>query len=280
MSISRRSFLAGSAAAVASRNLGALASTPAAPAGQPGRQFDPWVEIDPAAITHNVRAIARLTSRPIIAVTKNNAYGCGIATVAPMLDSLPEISAFAVVRPDEALAVRNAGAKKPVLLMGPASDDEAVELARRDVRLAPYTAEHAGQIVRVAKRLGRPVRVHLYVDTGMHRMGMPYDRVSSWLDDSALRRAMTVEGAFTELTEDQDFDREQARRLSALSDAARSKGFHSAVCTRPRPTRSRNPRPRRSSTPFGWASRSTAGIRHPRCERAASSCRPFVSRRA
>ena len=108
--------------------------------------------------------------------------------------------------------------------MGPASDDEATELARRDVRLAPYAAEHAGQIVRVAKRLGRPVRVHLYVDTGMHRMGMPHDRVLSWLNDTVLRRAMTVEGAFTELTEDQDFDREQARRLRALSDAARSAG--------------------------------------------------------
>jgi alanine racemase len=57
----------------------------------------------------------------------------------------------------------------------------------------------------------------------MHRMGMPHDRVLAWLNDVGLRRAITVEGAFTELTEDQDFDREQARRLNALSDAARGK---------------------------------------------------------
>src|SRR5205814_10063014 len=55
--------------------------------------------------------------------------------------------------------------------------------------------------------------------------GMPHEGAVAWLDDDALRRAIVLEGAFTELTEDQDFDREQARRLSALSDAARAKGL-------------------------------------------------------
>jgi alanine racemase len=222
MSISRRAFLAGSALTIAARHAHA---EPAAPAEPRRGGSDPWLEIDPGALAHNVRTISRLTSgRPIIAVAKNNAYGCGIATVGPILEKLAEVAGFAVVRVDEALALKRAGVKKPGLLMGPASDEEALELARLNVRLAPYASGDRDQIVRLARRLGRPIRAHLYVDTGMHRMGMPHDRVLSWLDDTSLRNAIAIDGAFTELTEDQEFDREQGRRLAVLRDGARAKG--------------------------------------------------------
>jgi alanine racemase len=225
MAISRRSFLASSAVALSARRASAepvIASAPTAPRGE----FDPWLEIDAAALAHNIATIARLAAgRPVIAVVKNNAYGCGIATVGPILDRAAGVMALAAVRPEEARSLRSAGVRKPVLLMGPASDDESLELARQDVRLAPYQTSDAARLIRLAKRLGRPVRVHLYIDTGMHRMGMPHDRVLDWLNDPALRRAISIEGAFSELTEDQDFDREQAHRLSVLAAAARAKGF-------------------------------------------------------
>jgi alanine racemase len=225
MSISRRSFLASAAVAAAARRAPAE-SVLQSPSTQKRGEFDPWLEIDAAALAHNVVTLARLSGgRPIIAVVKNNAYGCGITTVGPILDRLPGVAALAAVRPEEARALRKAGVRKPVLLMGPASDDESLELARLDVRLAPYQLGERDRLIRLARRLGRAVRVHVYVDTGMHRMGMPHDRVLAWLDDAQLRRAIAVDGAFTELTEDQDFDREQAKRLSAIAAAAKGKGF-------------------------------------------------------
>src|SRR5688500_19595072 len=108
--------------------------------------------------------------------------------------------------------------------MGPASEQEAEELVRRDVRLTPCTLADGERLVRLAARVGRPVDVHLYVDTGMHRMGLPHAQVLSWLEPSALRKAIRVEGAFTELVEDQEFDREQATRLVRLAEAGRSRG--------------------------------------------------------
>ena len=219
MSISRRSFLSSAAMAAAARHVRAESVPQALPAQQRG-EFDPWLEIDAAALAHNVATLTRLSGgRPIIAVVKNNAYGCGITTVGSILDRLAGVAGLAAVRPEEARALRKAGVRKPVLLMGPASDDESLELARLDVRLAPYQLSERDRLTRLARRLGRPVRVHVYVDTGMHRMGMPHDRVLAWLDDAQLRRAITVDGAFTELTEDQDFDREQAKRLSTLAAA-------------------------------------------------------------
>ena len=222
MSISRRSFVASLALAASARRLPALVTE------QPGRaqtSFDPWLEVDSAALAHNASTIARLTSRQILAVVKNNAYGLGIATAAPLLERLDVIAGFAVVRPDEARALNAAAVRKPVLLMGPASDEEAEWLARRDVRLAAYTRADADRLIRLARSLGRPIDVHLYVDTGMHRMGMPVGDVAGWLDTPGLRSAVRIHGAFTELTEDADFDREQARRLRALADAARTKGI-------------------------------------------------------
>jgi alanine racemase len=187
--------------------------------------FEPWLEIDAGALAHNVRAVARLAGgRPILAVAKNNAYGLGLATAGPLLARLDEVWGLAVVRADEAMTLRRAGVRKPILLMGPCADDEAVELAARDVRLAPSTDEDAERVVRAARRLGRPVPVHLYIDTGMHRMGMPHALALPWVERLVARRMVRIEGAFTELTEDPDYDRQQAARLRALADGARQRG--------------------------------------------------------
>ena len=130
------------------------------------------------SLAHNVRTVSGLAGgKPIIAVVKNNAYGLGLATAGPLLDRLDDVQALAVVRPDEALTLRDAGVRKPVLLMGPATEDELVELVRRDVVQSPYRDAAPAALSRVAQRAGRPVRVHLYVDTGMHRMGMPIAQV-------------------------------------------------------------------------------------------------------
>ncbi|MGH7713101.1 MAG: alanine racemase, partial [Gemmatimonadaceae bacterium] len=115
MSISRRQFVVSTAVAAALGRVRAVdARAPTAPRVQGS---EPWLEIDAAALQQNVKAIARLTGgKPVIAVAKNNAYGCGCAVVGPVLDGLREVSAIAVVRIDEAVALRDAGVRKPVLL--------------------------------------------------------------------------------------------------------------------------------------------------------------------
>ena len=223
MTISRRDLLAATGFAIAGTRTGPYPRPRAAPAAAQG--LDPWLEVDAAALAHNVQTVSRLAgNRPILAVAKNNAYGLGLETAGPLLDALAQVWGFGVVRPQEAYALREADVQKPIVLMGPASEQEAEELARRDVRLAPYTGADAERLIRLAARLSRPVRVHLYVDTGMHRMGLPYEQVLPWLESAALRRAIQIEGAFTELVEDQEFDREQAARLTRLAESARSRG--------------------------------------------------------
>jgi len=188
-------------------------------------RFDPWLEIDPQAIAHNVAAVSRLAGgRPILAVVKNNAYGLGLEVVGPILDRLAPIYGLAVVRAVEAERLRSAGVRKPVLLMGRCTDEESEALARLDVRLAATGEEDASRLARISGRAGRRVGTHLYVDTGMSRMGFPWQRARAWAQRIAAEPSIRIEGMFTELTEDREFDREQVSRLNDLARrlAARS----------------------------------------------------------
>jgi alanine racemase len=230
--MSRRSFVA--AATAAALGAGGIAQRDprsdarrTVPAASPNRtSFDPWLEVDRTALAHNVRAVTRLAGgKPVIAVVKNNAYGLGLDTAAPILDSLVGVSQLAVVRADEALALRKAGVHKPILLMGPATEDELLELTPLDVIQSPYRDVASALLTRVAQRTGRPVRVHLYLDTGMHRMGLPIGQALAWVEALSGSRGVRIEGGFTELTEDADFDRHQATRLRELQAAARESGI-------------------------------------------------------
>lgn len=221
--VSRRQFVVGTAVGAALGRV-RLAEASAPPDLAQLHRSEPWLEIERAALTQNVRAIARLTGgKPILAVAKNNAYGCGCTTVGPMLDAMPEIWGIAVVRIDEALALRSAGVKKPVLLMARVEPNELDDLLARDVRVTPDETL-APEVVRRAAR-GRAAGVHLYVDAGMHRMGVPIARAPALIDVLGKAPNVQIEGVFTELTEDVDFDKEMAKQLRILGDAAQLGGI-------------------------------------------------------
>jgi alanine racemase len=180
--------------------------------------FDPWVEINAENLRHNVGEIARRAGgRPILAVIKNNGYGLGVTNVGRLLDGDGRIAGFAVVKLHEAMALRDAGIKKPILLMGPFTDTELADVAARDVMPMVYR-DHGAALDRAAAKTGRAVPLHVKVDTGMGRVGVPHDEAPRLLKDLASRRSVRLEGIMTTLTEDEAFDREQVKRLTTLAD--------------------------------------------------------------
>lgn len=223
MPVSRREFVAG--LAVTPLLTSVPRATHAATTGISADRFDPWLEIDAAALRSNVAVVSGLAGkRPILAVIKNNAYGLGLTTVASVLDPMPQIKGFAVVKAEAAIALRDAGIRKPVLLMGLFSDRDGEELLRRDVQLSICTDDSASRIARAAKKAGQPAAAHIYLDTGMSRMGIPYFRALPVL--RKLRGLeINIEGTFTGFTEESDFDREQLGRFIEITDAARASGI-------------------------------------------------------
>lgn len=225
MQPNRREFLRAStgaalAAGFASASASAQSPLPVAePASQERapRNYEAWLDIDANALRHNAREIARLSGNlPILAVVKNNAYGLGIARVGPILDAAPEVAGLAVVKPEEALALRAAGVRKPILFMGLADVETGTELARRDVRLAPFTDDAGERLAAIARAIAKPVHVHLYIDSGMSRMGMPHTRALPWIEALAHATNVRIDGIYTELAESDQYDAAQVEQFNAL----------------------------------------------------------------
>lgn len=230
--VSRRNFIAGAGIAAGAVATGlrdsAAARTPASSVGsrQPGAAFDPWLEIDADALRHNAAEVARLGGgRPVLAVVKNNAYGLGLERVGPILDAAADVAGLAVVKVDEAITLRDAGVRKPILVMGAVTGEAAAELVRRDVRLAPFHDDAPASLAGLARRTGRTVHVHLDIDTGMNRVGMPHLRAPDWIATLVREPAVRIEGVFTTFVEDDAFDPEQLARFEALRQTVRSRGI-------------------------------------------------------
>jgi len=205
--------------------------------------FDPWVEVIASAFRHNAGEVSRLAGgRPILAVVKNNAYGLGDQVVGPIVDGCPQVSGLASVRPAEALAMRAAGVRKPMLTMAELGEEESAELVRKDVTLSCWLDNAGERLARIAKRAKRRVPVHLYLDTGMNREGMPIARALPWMEGLARQRTTSISIASS------------SNASPASSTAPRRQGCGSGCVTRPRPSSCIACR-KRTWTPCAWATR-------------------------
>jgi alanine racemase len=217
MSGSRRSFLKQWAV------VPALALSPKGPAVDRS-PFDPWIEVRPDHLRHNLAQIHRRAGgRPILAVIKNNGYGLGVVAAARAIEGERAVAGFAVVKLHEAATLREAGIRKPVLCMGPLGESDLEEASARDIQPMVYTPVGAA-LERIAARRGRAVSIHVCVDTGIGRVGVPHREAAALLRDLAQRRAVEIAGTMMTFTEDPDFDREQLRRFEALCGGLKAEG--------------------------------------------------------
>ena len=219
MTGSRRSFLkqwmAAPAVALSSGTRAAHGDT--SPERSPIRSsFDPWIEVRPDHLRHNVGQIhRRVGGRPILAVIKNNGYGLGVVAAARAIESEPAVAGFAVVKLHEAATLRDAGVGKPVLCMGPLGEGDLEEAVSRDIEPMVYTPVGPA-LERIAARRRNPLSIHVCVDTGIGRVGVPHREAAPLLRDLGQRHGVKLAGTMMTFTEDPEFDREQLRRFEAL----------------------------------------------------------------
>ena len=187
--------------------------------------FDPWVEVRGDHVRHNLGQVrSRVEGRPILAVLKNNAYGMGITNMARILEREPDVVGLAVVKLEEAIALREARIEKPILLMGPLDSRDVLEAAAHNVMPMIYTP--VGKTLdEAAAKLGRRIPIHVCVDTGMGRVGVPHRQALALIEDLAAREAVDIQGMMMTLTEDVAFEKEQYRRFVALRDELRQRGI-------------------------------------------------------
>jgi alanine racemase len=97
------------------------------------------------------------------------------------------------------------------------------DLVAHDITLAVYADDEASRLARLV--VSKPTPVHAYVDTGMSRMGIRYDRAMPFLRAVAGVRQCRLTGTFMTFTEDAEFDREQLSRFQGLTRDATAAGI-------------------------------------------------------
>lgn len=227
MKCSRRTFLeAGVALPVVLHSAPELAAArPSSPGSSQDSSFDPWVEIHRENLRHNVVEISRrVSARPILAVIKNNGYGMGAVNIAQLLEPQPEIFGFAVVKLHEAFSLRDAGIRKPILLLGPFDARNLADAVARGIVPMVYTA--IGPVLdKIAAKRQQAVSLHICVDTGIGRVGVPYHQATPLVRDLAGRKSVHIAGTMMTFTEDPDFDKEQLRRFTETCTALETEGI-------------------------------------------------------
>lgn len=221
-----------------------------AASGRPTR-----AEVDLGALARNVRALARRAGRPVMAVVKADAYGHGAVAVARAARAAGA-TWLGVSTTDEGLELRRAGDPGPILVLGGLYPDEVEAAVAADLTPVLHTMPAGGadggttdpagavlaRLAAAGRRRGRPVAVHLEVDTGMQRLGLAPQDLDPFLDrlerlnaDAGRGRpeapaALMVEGLMSHLAAADDpaeasFTRGQRAALGEALARLRARGY-------------------------------------------------------
>jgi alanine racemase len=151
-----------------------------------------------AAIRANFEEAKRWAAgREPIAVIKADAYGHGAIRVARSLREAG-CRGYAVVDINEAAVLREAAIREPVLVLGGTSDAEEAEAVVR-LDLTPVV-HHAGQLALLAaaaRDRAEPLPIHVEVDTGMRRTGVPVEGAGAFFEAIARQPALAMTGLLT-----------------------------------------------------------------------------------
>ncbi len=131
-----------------------------------------WSEIDLDALIHNYKTLRQRVGENVkfLGVVKADAYGHGAVEVAKTLEQ-QGADYLAVSSIDEAMELRVNDIKMPILILGHTPKEQVDRLIKYDITQAVTCKAKADEYSEEASRLGRQLKVHIKVDTGMSRLG-------------------------------------------------------------------------------------------------------------
>ena len=147
----------------------------------------------------------------IIAVVKTDGYGHGAVPIARELEKIPYVFGYATATAEESFALRRAGMRKPILCLGYTFPDSYEKLVVDEVRPALFREDQARQFSEAATKVGKTVKVHIKVDTGMSRIGISPDETG--IDFIKMVMGLPnveVEGIFTHFSRADEADKTAA----------------------------------------------------------------------
>ncbi len=173
-----------------------------------------YVNIDLDAIGGNYRRLCQKAGVPVMAVVKADAYGHGAVEVAK---ALPDCPFFGVSSAAEALELRNAGITAPILILGHVFSPLYPLLVQQDIRPTVFSYEDALALSRAAGE--KTVKLHIAVDTGMHRIGLPVSEESADICRKISQLpGICIEGVFSHFATADEAELTAAKKQAAAFD--------------------------------------------------------------
>jgi len=182
-----------------------------------------WAEVSLSALRHNFRVVQNHVGQSvrICAVVKCNAYGHGVEECAPALQQAGA-TWFGVTSTDEGIVLRESGITARILVMCGLYSGEEEEALRNSLTPAVFRLEQAEALARAATRLGlvEPVPIHLKIDTGMARLGLPLSELKAFAEGVKRLPQIDLEGVFSHLASSEVLDDEDTALQIHRYDAA------------------------------------------------------------
>jgi alanine racemase len=164
-----------------------------------------WVELDLAALRHNLAQFrGRIGDRVLLgAVVKSNAYGHGMLEIGrAALDNGAQW--LCVNSVEEGCTLRRAGISAPIIVLGYVPVGMLEEVVCHDLRMIVYRLETLAGLESAARAAGRPVKVHIKIETGTNRQGVHERDLPVFLERISQSPFLLLEGVSTHFANIED----------------------------------------------------------------------------
>ncbi|WQT24390.1 alanine racemase [Helicobacter pylori] len=161
-----------------------------------------FVEVNTASLRHNFSAVKSIVPKDacVMAVVKANAYGVG-ALKASEIFLQEGANYLGVATLDEALELRSHFSQTPILILGYSPNTNASMLVDNDLSAMVFSFEQAEVFSQMALKSQKRLKIHLKIDTGMHRLGLePNFKSIETIKKIRALKGLEIEGIFTHLS--------------------------------------------------------------------------------
>ena len=197
-----------------------------------------WAEVSMDRLAHNYHALRGLTpyGTKFLGLVKADAYGHGAVPVAKKLEELGA-DYLGVACLDEAVEVREAGVKTPILILGCTPSMYAADLIKYNITQACYDLDFAKALSAEAQKAGGEITVHIQCDTGMTRLGFlcheeTMEQSAKEICEAVNLPGLKAEGIFTHFSDSdgsEEYTMMQLRRFLDIIDRVKALGYEFAI---------------------------------------------------
>lgn len=188
-------------------------------------------EYDTEALRNNIQVVRQLVGpeRKICAAVKANGYGMGVAPLVQVLLS-EGVNYLAVANVEEGAELRKLGFDIPILVLGAIPDKDLVKAIYFDLTIGIYCFDTACLVNYLAEKGGKKAKVHIKLDTGMHRLGfVPTERAKGEIKVISEMPNIELEGIFSHLSQtdkSREFTMRQIDCFRTFTDDLENAGIH------------------------------------------------------